>query len=103
GSVAIKDAVEFDETKPGAFETAAITFEKIDVVSDDPEALVFTIGGAKLTVVARDADGAPLKLRYETQIVGEKDDSVPSKPTRLAFVVEGDVVKATITQTFTAN
>ena len=41
-----------------------------------------------------------MKLVAETAIVGEHDDSVKNKPTRVALRVDGDVENATITQLF---
>ena len=61
------------------------------------------IAAATLTVAATDGAGNALPLRFETKIVGENDASVPKKPTRLALIVDGDVEKAAIRQTFSAQ
>ena len=105
GGVEICDSVEFKPGEKGAFETAVVSFEKIEALeSTQPSAtLRFKVGAATLTVVATDGAGNALPLRFETKIVGENDASVPKKPTRLALIIDGDVEKATIRQTFDAQ
>ena len=105
GGVAICDSVEFKPGSKGAFETAVVSFEKIETLetTQPSTTLRFKVGGATLKVEATDGDGKPLPLRFETKIVGENDASVPKKPTRLALIVDGDVEKASIRQTFSAQ
>jgi len=105
GGVEICDSVEFKPGEKGAFETAVVSFEKIETLeATQPSAtLRFKVGAATLTVAATDGVGNALPLRFETKIVGENDASVPKKPTRLALIVDGDVEKATIRQTFAAQ
>ncbi|MBQ8286138.1 MAG: hypothetical protein IJZ10_07525, partial [Thermoguttaceae bacterium] len=105
GDVEICDSVEFKPGEKGAFDTAVVSFEKIEALeSTQPSAtLRFKVGAATLTVAATDGVGNALPLRFETKIVGENDASVPKKPTRLALIVDGDVEKATIRQTFDAQ
>ncbi len=105
GGVAICDSVEFKPGAKGAFETAVVSFEKIEALetTQPSTALRFKVGGATLTIEAADGAGNALPLRFETKIVGEKDASVPKKPTRLALIIDGDVEQATIRQTFAAQ
>lgn len=100
GFVAITDAIKFKEGEKGAVETALITFEKVEIAEIADGALEIEIGGAVVNVFALDANGKALKLVAETAIVGEHDDSVKNKPTRVALRVDGDVENATITQLF---
>jgi hypothetical protein len=100
GFVAITDAIKFKEGEKGAVETALITFEKVEIAEIADGALEIEIGGAVVNVFALDANGKALKLVAETAIVGEHDDSVRNKPTRVALRVDGDVENATITQLF---
>ena len=100
GFVAITDAIKFKEGEKGAVETALITFEKVEIAEIADGALEIEIGGAVVNVFALDASGKALKLVAETAIVGEHDDSVRNKPTRVALRVDGDVENATITQLF---
>ena len=105
GGVEICDSVEFKPGEKGAFETAVVSFEKIETpeTTQPSTTLRFKVGAATLTVVATDGAGNALPLRFETKIVGENDASVPKKPTRLALILDGDVEKATIRQTFSAQ
>lgn len=105
GGVEICDSVEFKPGEKGAFETAVVSFEKIEAseTTQPSTTLRFKVGGATLTVEATDGAGNALPLRFETKIVGENDPSVPKKPTRLALIIDGDVEKATIWQTFSAQ
>ena len=105
GGVEICDLVEFKSGEKGAFETAVVSFEKIEALetTQPSTTLRFKVGSATLTVAATDGAGNALPLRFETKIVGENDASVPKKPTRLALIVDGDVEKATIRQTFDAQ
>lgn len=105
GGVEICDSVEFKPGEKGAFETAVVSFEKIEALeATQPSTTIrFKVGAATLTVVATDGAGNALPLRFETKIVGENDASVPKKPTRLALIVDGDVEKATICQTFSVQ
>ena len=100
GFVAITDAIKFKEGEKGAVETALITFEKVEIAETTGGGLEIKIGGAVVKVEAKNASGAALKLVAETAIVGEHDDSVRNKPTRVALRVDGDVENATITQRF---
>jgi hypothetical protein len=105
GGVEICDSVEFKPGEKGAFETAVVSFEKIEALeaTQPSTTLRFKVGAATLTVAATDGAGNALPLRFETKIVGENDASVPKKPTRLALIIDGDVEKATIRQTFSAQ
>jgi hypothetical protein len=105
GGVEICDSVEFKPGEKGAFETAVVSFEKIEALetTQPSTTLRFKVGAATLAVVATDGAGNALPLSFETKIVGENDASVPKKPTRLALIVDGDVEKATICQTFSAQ
>ncbi|MBR4834564.1 MAG: hypothetical protein IKU86_09605 [Thermoguttaceae bacterium] len=105
GAVSVCDSVEFKSGEKGAFETAVVSFEKIEALetTQPSTTLRFNVGGATLTVEAEDGVGNALPLRFETKIVGENDASVPKKPTRLALIVDGDVEQATIRQTFSAQ
>ena len=105
GGVEICDSVEFKPGEKGAFETAVVSFEKIATLetTQPSTTLRFKVDGATLTVEATDDAGNALPLRFETKIVGESDASVPKKPTRLALIVDGDVEKASIRQTFSAQ
>ena len=105
GGVEICDSVEFKPNEKGAFETAVVSFEKIEALdaTQPSTTLRFKVGAATLTVAATDGAGNALPLRFETKIVGENDASVPKKPTRLALIVDGDVEKASIRQTFSAQ
>ena len=105
GGVEICDSVEFKPNEKGAFETAVVSFEKIEALdaTQPSTTLRFKVGAATLTVAATDGAGNALPLRFETKIVGESDASVPKKPTRLALIVDGDVEKASIRQTFSAQ
>lgn len=105
GGVEICDSVEFKPSEKGAFETAVVSFEKIEALeaTQPSTTLRFKVGGSTLTVEATDGAGNALPLRFETKIVGENDASVPKKPTRLALIIEGDVEQATIRQTFAAQ
>jgi hypothetical protein len=86
GGVEICDSVEFKPGEKGAFETAVVSFEKIEALETTQPSTTrrFKVGGATLTVEATDGAGNALPLRFETKIVGENDASVPKKPTRLA-------------------
>lgn len=99
GFVAITDVIEFKKNEKGAIETALITFETPEIKSIG-RWLEIKIGGAVVKVHAFDSDSKALKLVAETAIVGEHDDSVRNKPTRVAIRVDGEVQNATITQLF---
>ena len=71
--------------------------------ASEPETIRVALDGATATITARDATGAALKLVGETSIVGENDESVRSKPTRVALRVDGDVNAAIITAVFDAK
>lgn len=105
GGVEICDSVEFKPGEKGAFETAVVSFEKIEAseTTQPSTTLRFKVGGATLAVEATDGAGNALPLRFETKIVGENDASVPKKPTRLALIIDGDVEKGKIRQTFSAQ
>ena len=79
-----------------------ITFEKFEIQENDG-ALTIKFAGANVDVSATDADGAKLKLIAEKTIVGENDESVPNKPTRIALRVDGPVNSAVVTQVFVAR
>ncbi len=104
GRVAIVDDIRFNEGKTGSIETALITFYKgVKIDASVPEKICVELDGATATITAQDENDAVLKLVAETSIVGEKDDSVRSKPTRVAIRVDGDVEAAKITTVFNAK
>ncbi|MBR4753314.1 MAG: hypothetical protein IK077_16320 [Thermoguttaceae bacterium] len=99
GSFTITDSVAFEEGKSETFETAMITFEKFEIQENDG-ALTIKFADAQVDVSATDANGAKLNLVAETTIVGENDESVPNKPTRIALRVDGPVNSAVVAQVF---
>lgn len=99
GAFTIVDAATFEEGKEEEFETAIITFEKPEI-RDNGNALTIKIGNVVVNVDARDAKGAEQKIVAETAIVGEKDESVKNKPTRVALKVKGKVNSTVVTQRF---
>ncbi|MGI6402560.1 MAG: hypothetical protein ACOX0A_10765 [Thermoguttaceae bacterium] len=104
GFVTIADSVIFKNGARGAFETAIITREKeIDVESTSDGGLTLRFANVVLTATAKDASGAALTLKAERAVVGEKDEFVKNKPTRIALRVDGDVNNATIEQRFSAE
>lgn len=99
GSFRITDAAQFEEGKFETFETAIVTFSK-PTIETNGNAVVIKIDDAVVTVSAKSADGTEQKIAAETTIVGEKDDSVTVKPTRIALKVEGSVNSTVVTQLF---
>ncbi|MBQ9875435.1 MAG: hypothetical protein IJM30_13355 [Thermoguttaceae bacterium] len=99
GFFKIVDSVSFKDGAKEDFETAIITFEKVEIKSDG-DAIVATVGPATVTVAAVDADGNSLKLVAEETIVGKDDPSTVNKPTRVAFRVDGKTNSAIATQSF---
>ena len=101
GFVTISDAVSFKENEKGSVESAIITFEEeIEIAETNDGGLTLKLAGAVVRVSAKDAAGAPLKLVAEKTTVGENDESVKTKPTRVALRIAEDVHEATIIQRF---
>lgn len=81
-----------------SFESALITFMKAEV-KDQGDSLTVRIGqneGVMVYVAVFDEKGIKVPVRFEEQIVGQNDDSVPNKPTRLAFGPKNPLRKGTI-------
>ena len=101
GYVEIRDEIAFKAEETGTIETALITFEKnVEIATISDSELEIRASGAVVRVSAVDAEGKALKLTAEKQIVGENDDSVPNKPTRVALLIADKVQNATIIQRF---
>ena len=101
GFVTISDAVSFKENEKGSVESAIITFEEeIEIAETNDGGLTLKLAGAVVRVSAKDAAGAPRKLVAEKTTVGENDESVKTKPTRVALRIAEDVHEATIIQRF---
>ncbi len=104
GYLEIADFVAFKQNETAAFETAIITFEsEFEVKRLSDSECEINVPGAVVRVEAKDADGKPIAINVAKQIVGEKDDSVPRKPNRIAIAVKEPVANATISQRFIAK
>ncbi len=99
GYFQVTDEAQFEEGKTETFEDAIVTFEQVEI-EQNGNALVIKIGDAVVNVSAKAADGSEQKLIAETSIVGENDDAVVKKPTRVALKVEGAVNYTAVTQRF---
>ncbi len=99
GFFQISDAVVFEPGKPQDFETAIVTFEE-PAITCYADRIEVKIGIATLTVTAHDLKGNWARLETYTSIVGEKDDSVPNKPTRVAFKLASPIESCVIVQRF---
>ena len=109
GYFKITDSVEFKDNAKETFETALVTFENAQIQEDgDALAIVVKSNGenqpsALVRVSAKDREGKSVKLVAEKSIVGENDPSVPKKPTRIAFRVDGATNGVVVEQLFTVN
>lgn len=104
GFFEITDSISFKDGAKETAETAIVTFEKDVEISETPTGgLRLKISGAVVEVEAKDADEASLKLVAEKTIVGENDDAVRNKPTRIALRVESPANSATIVQRFSVD
>lgn len=96
GYFQVVDSAKFEDGKADTFETAIVTFEKVEL-EQQGDAVLVKIGNADAIVTAKDADGNAQRVVAETAIVGENDDSAKNKPTRVALKVEGKVNSTVVT------
>ncbi|MDO5552549.1 MAG: hypothetical protein Q4G68_02190 [Planctomycetia bacterium] len=98
GCLHVTDTATFAAGSPGTLESAFITRLEVNIIKGQGSELELQLGGeegVRLTLTG-EADGTPLELSVSTQIVGENDESVREKPTRIAVVHANPAQKVTI-------
>ncbi|MDO5581344.1 MAG: hypothetical protein Q4G69_09415 [Planctomycetia bacterium] len=98
GAFAVEDKIAFSGV-PGTIDSPLITNEKAIASEEKGEIWIITLGEKEkiqIRVSAVDTEGKSIPLAMEKTIVGEHDDSVRTKPTRLGFKNIDPVKDATV-------